>query len=111
MVFKEISHTANGRAALNMDRVLIIATKLRKFDAMMRSLLTILIGFFPMLTFTQLHFDEVFTQFLDDEALAPATVGFSMVKVENRAELFSYAKGRSMVPASSLKMVTAATAL
>ncbi|MCB0762384.1 MAG: D-alanyl-D-alanine carboxypeptidase/D-alanyl-D-alanine-endopeptidase [Flavobacteriales bacterium] len=78
---------------------------------MMRSLLTILIGFFPMLTFTQLHFDEVFTQFLDDEALAPATVGFSMVKVENRAELFSYAKGRSMVPASSLKMVTAATAL
>ncbi len=59
----------------------------------------------------QTSYSKVFTDFLDDESLASATVGFTLVDSKTRHEEFSYAKDRSLVPASSIKLITCATAL
>lgn len=59
----------------------------------------------------QSTYSQAFTNFLDDPVLSSATVGFTLVDSKTRHEEFSYSKERSMVPASSLKVITCATVL
>lgn len=55
--------------------------------------------------------EAAFSKFIADSELETATVGFTVVDAITRYEIFSHNGKKSLLPASSLKMITACTAL
>lgn len=66
--------------------------------------------FAPPLPAWQQELERAFQQAKEDSALAAATVGFCLLDAEGKV-LFEQNAGASMIPASTLKTVTTATAL
>ncbi len=56
-------------------------------------------------------FRQIFKTFINDPALAHASVGFALVDTETGKAIFEHNANQSIIPASSLKIVTTAAAL
>ena len=68
----------------------------------------------PLAGFSQLNSEKVstaFDEFIADPDLQSTSIGLTIVDTKTRHEIFNYNGKKSLIPASSLKMVTAITAL
>ncbi|NNE54796.1 MAG: D-alanyl-D-alanine carboxypeptidase/D-alanyl-D-alanine-endopeptidase, partial [Flavobacteriales bacterium] len=70
--------------------------------------------FITVPTFSQLDetmVENAFATFIDDQALESASIGLYIVNAQTRNKVFGFDETRTLVPASSQKMITAVTAL
>ncbi|MCU0473154.1 MAG: D-alanyl-D-alanine carboxypeptidase/D-alanyl-D-alanine-endopeptidase [Bacteroidales bacterium] len=75
---------------------------------MRKRIITVILLLFPLLSFSQ---EKAFTAFLADSSMAYASVSFYITYPDSSSPVFSYNSGKSLNPASEMKLITSSASI